>query len=99
MSRRRRTASSQAEKWPSARIAACVPRGPFGVEFRCGAAHVALASIYAGVSATAKHFPGHGDTAVDSHYGLPIITHDRETLERVDLEPFRAAIAAEWTRS
>lgn len=94
MSRRRRTASSQAEKWPSARIAACVPRGPFGVEFRCGAAHVALASIYAGVSATAKHFPGHGDTAVDSHYGLPIITHDRETLERVDLEPFRAAIAA-----
>lgn len=47
-----------------------------------------------GVIATVKHFPGHGDTDVDSHYGLPIIHHDRETLERVDLRPFREAIAA-----
>nr|WP_082686844.1 glycoside hydrolase family 3 protein [Bacillus sp. FJAT-27445] len=46
------------------------------------------------VIATAKHFPGHGDTAVDSHYGLPIINHDLETLHKVDLAPFKAAIAA-----
>ncbi|MCG6568299.1 glycoside hydrolase family 3 protein [Tessaracoccus sp. ZS01] len=47
-----------------------------------------------GVSASAKHFPGHGDTAVDSHYGLPLITHTREEWERLDAPPFRAAIAA-----
>ncbi|TFJ92467.1 glycoside hydrolase family 3 protein [Lentibacillus salicampi] len=46
------------------------------------------------VLATAKHFPGHGDTAVDSHYGLPIINHDLETLHEVDLKPFKAAIEA-----
>ncbi|ASK62321.1 beta-N-acetylhexosaminidase [Virgibacillus phasianinus] len=46
------------------------------------------------VIATAKHFPGHGDTAVDSHYGLPIINHDLETLHEVDLKPFKAAIDA-----
>ncbi|MFG6146826.1 glycoside hydrolase family 3 protein [Halobacillus sp. B23F22_1] len=46
------------------------------------------------VSATAKHFPGHGDTNVDSHYGLPIINHDLETLHDVDLKPFKAAIDA-----
>ncbi|GGZ39404.1 beta-N-acetylhexosaminidase [Streptomyces inusitatus] len=48
----------------------------------------------AGVSAVAKHFPGHGDTAVDSHYGLPVITHTREEWQRIDAPPFRAAIAA-----
>ncbi|WAX79899.1 glycoside hydrolase family 3 protein [Streptomyces sp. KMM 9044] len=47
-----------------------------------------------GVAATAKHFPGHGDTAVDSHTGLPVITHSREQWERLDAPPFRAAIAA-----
>ncbi|WP_037676374.1 glycoside hydrolase family 3 protein [Streptomyces griseus] len=47
-----------------------------------------------GVAATAKHFPGHGDTAVDSHYGFPVITHTREVWERLDAVPFRAAIAA-----
>lgn len=41
---------------------------------------------------TVKHFPGHGDTNTDSHYGLPIINHDLETLENVDLKPFKAAI-------
>ncbi|WP_229683092.1 glycoside hydrolase family 3 protein [Virgibacillus oceani] len=41
---------------------------------------------------TAKHFPGHGDTNVDSHYGLPIINHDLETLHNIDLKPFKAAI-------
>ncbi|MEU1179368.1 glycoside hydrolase family 3 N-terminal domain-containing protein [Streptomyces sp. NPDC005820] len=48
----------------------------------------------AGVAATAKHFPGHGDTAVDSHTGFPVITHTREVWERLDAAPFRAAIAA-----
>ncbi|WP_209365772.1 glycoside hydrolase family 3 protein [Sediminibacillus dalangtanensis] len=43
---------------------------------------------------TAKHFPGHGDTDVDSHYGLPIINHDLETLQEVDLKPFQAGIDA-----
>ena len=41
---------------------------------------------------TAKHFPGHGDTDVDSHYGLPIIDHSFETLLEVDIKPFKAAI-------
>ncbi|MFH8799418.1 glycoside hydrolase family 3 protein [Streptomyces sp. NPDC017936] len=48
----------------------------------------------AGVAATAKHFPGHGDTAVDSHHGFPVITHTREVWEELDAVPFRAAIAA-----
>ncbi|WP_058301248.1 beta-N-acetylhexosaminidase [Gorillibacterium timonense] len=47
----------------------------------------------AGVAATVKHFPGHGDTEFDSHYGLPLIAHDAERLERVELAPFRRAIA------
>ncbi|WP_330457960.1 glycoside hydrolase family 3 protein [Streptomyces sp. NBC_00820] len=46
------------------------------------------------VAATAKHFPGHGDTAVDSHFGFPVITHSRELWEKLDAVPFRAAIAA-----
>jgi beta-glucosidase-like glycosyl hydrolase len=45
-----------------------------------------------GVIATAKHFPGHGDTAVDSHRGLPIINYPLARLEQVELVPFRAAI-------
>ena len=44
-----------------------------------------------GIGATAKHFPGHGDTEVDSHSGLPIITYDQETLDQ-HLVPFQAAI-------
>jgi beta-N-acetylhexosaminidase len=48
----------------------------------------------AGVAATVKHFPGHGDTAVDSHTGFPVITHSRELWEKLDAVPFRAAIAA-----
>ncbi|MEU6230481.1 glycoside hydrolase family 3 protein [Streptomyces sp. NPDC047042] len=46
------------------------------------------------VAATAKHFPGHGDTAVDSHYGFPVIQHTREQWNTVDAPPFRAAIRA-----
>jgi beta-N-acetylhexosaminidase len=45
-----------------------------------------------GVIATAKHFPGHGDTAIDSHRGLPIINYPLARLEQVELVPFRAAI-------
>ncbi|HEY6844444.1 MAG TPA: glycoside hydrolase family 3 protein, partial [Thermoanaerobaculia bacterium] len=45
--------------------------------------------------ATAKHFPGHGDTHVDSHISMPAVTVDRQRLERVELVPFRAAIAAD----
>jgi beta-N-acetylhexosaminidase len=44
--------------------------------------------------ATAKHFPGHGDTAADSHIDLPTIPASRERLETLELVPFRAAIAA-----
>ncbi|MCS6962516.1 MAG: glycoside hydrolase family 3 protein [Thermoflexus sp.] len=47
-----------------------------------------------GVIATAKHFPGHGDTQEDSHFTLPIVSHDLERLNRVEFVPFRAAIAA-----
>ncbi|HZX38653.1 MAG TPA: glycoside hydrolase family 3 protein [Streptomyces sp.] len=48
----------------------------------------------AGVAATSKHFPGHGDTTVDSHTGIPVITHTRQQWEEIDAPPFRAAIAA-----
>ncbi|MEM6280736.1 MAG: beta-N-acetylhexosaminidase [Chloroflexota bacterium] len=47
-----------------------------------------------GVLATAKHFPGHGDTDADSHYRLPVVDVDRARLDAVELRPFRAAIAA-----
>ncbi|QFY06428.1 beta-N-acetylhexosaminidase [Nonomuraea phyllanthi] len=46
------------------------------------------------VAATAKHFPGHGDTDVDSHTGLPVIKHTRAQWERIDAPPFEAAIGA-----
>ncbi|MDX6207453.1 MAG: beta-N-acetylhexosaminidase [Frankiales bacterium] len=48
----------------------------------------------AGVAACLKHFPGHGNTHVDSHRGLPVVEDDLETLERTALPPFRAGIAA-----
>ena len=47
-----------------------------------------------GAFATAKHFPGHGDTNVDTHLGLAVINHPREHLDQVELVPFKAAIAA-----
>ena len=47
-----------------------------------------------GVAATAKHFPGHGDTAVDSHLGLPEVPHDLERLKKVELYPFQQAMDA-----
>jgi beta-N-acetylhexosaminidase len=47
-----------------------------------------------GIIATAKHFPGHGDTSLDSHTALPLVPYDRARLDRVELPPFAAAIAA-----
>jgi beta-N-acetylhexosaminidase len=46
----------------------------------------------AGIAATAKHFPGHGDTSSDSHRGAPIVTHDAKRIRSVELVPFRAAV-------
>jgi beta-N-acetylhexosaminidase len=48
----------------------------------------------ANVIATAKHFPGHGDTNVDSHHGLPVVPHKRKHLERNELMPFSAVVRA-----
>lgn len=45
-----------------------------------------------GTAATGKHFPGHGDTDTDSHLGLPVVTHDLDTVHKLDLVPFQAAI-------
>ncbi len=48
-----------------------------------------------GVATCAKHFPGHGDTDLDSHFALPCLDLDRERLDRTELPPFHAAIAAD----
>jgi beta-N-acetylhexosaminidase len=45
-----------------------------------------------GVLSCGKHFPGHGDTDLDSHDALPVLRHDRSRLDRVELAPFRAAV-------
>lgn len=47
-----------------------------------------------GVAACLKHFPGHGDVAIDSHLGLGVVNKDRDTLDKVELKPFKDAIAA-----
>ncbi|HXY25760.1 MAG TPA: glycoside hydrolase family 3 N-terminal domain-containing protein [Candidatus Acidoferrum sp.] len=47
-----------------------------------------------GALATAKHFPGHGDTAADSHIDLPVISANADRMEHLELVPFRAAIAS-----
>jgi beta-N-acetylhexosaminidase len=68
----------------------------FGADPDLVAAHVAAfvrGLQSAGVGACVKHFPGHGDTAVDSHHGLPVVAGGAEGLEAA-LRPFRAAIAA-----
>ncbi len=50
--------------------------------------------LTAGVCATAKHFPGHGDTDSDSHYTLPILDHSISIIDSIDLYPFKKAIEA-----
>lgn len=45
-----------------------------------------------GIISSLKHFPGHGDTNVDSHTGLPRVDHDRKTVDSIDLKPFKYAI-------
>ena len=49
----------------------------------------------AGIAACGKHFPGHGDTSIDSHHDLPLVEHSPDRLEAIELVPFRAAIAAD----
>jgi beta-N-acetylhexosaminidase len=79
------------------------PRNPvigvrsFGSEPELVARHVAAfvaGTQERGVAACAKHFPGHGDTAVDSHLGLPVVEAGREELLAGALVPFRAAVEA-----
>ncbi|HEY1353593.1 MAG TPA: beta-N-acetylhexosaminidase [Ktedonobacteraceae bacterium] len=48
----------------------------------------------AGVATCVKHFPGHGDTATDSHLAMPVVPYEMERLERVELVPFKTSIAA-----
>lgn len=69
----------------------------FGADPRLVARHTAAyvrGLQGAGVAACTKHFPGHGDTAVDSHHALPRIDADLDTLTARELVPFRAAVAA-----
>ncbi|MGX1130849.1 beta-N-acetylhexosaminidase [Streptomyces glaucescens] len=69
----------------------------FGADPRAVARLVAAEVVgyqRSGVAATAKHFPGHGDTETDSHYGFPVIKHTREQWETLDAPAFRAAIEA-----
>lgn len=69
----------------------------FGAEPQLVARHTAAyveGLQSAGVAACTKHFPGHGDTAVDSHHDLPRIAADLNTLRERELVPFRAAVAA-----
>lgn len=47
------------------------------------------------VLAFGKHFPGHGDTGIDSHIDLPLVPHNRDRLDQIELVPFKAAIAAD----
>jgi beta-N-acetylhexosaminidase len=61
---------------------------------RCGAGFM-LGHHTAGVVPCVKHFPGHGDTIVDSHVDLPTIEHDRTRLDKIELYPFERAVAAD----
>jgi beta-N-acetylhexosaminidase len=65
---------------------------PAAVSVQVAAAVRGLQS--AGVAATLKHFPGHGNTTVDSHADLPVLSQPRSVLEATDLPPFRAGITA-----
>ncbi|MCA9493464.1 MAG: beta-N-acetylhexosaminidase, partial [Myxococcales bacterium] len=58
------------------------------------AGSLALGLTMSGVIACAKHFPGHGDTAVDSHLALPVVEREEPDLRHTELPPFRAAVEA-----
>jgi beta-N-acetylhexosaminidase len=66
--------------------------GDAGLAARLGAA-VVRGLQRSGIAACGKHFPGHGDTSVDSHHTLPVVEHDIRRLEAVEFVPFRRAIA------
>jgi beta-N-acetylhexosaminidase len=69
----------------------------FSADAEVAARHVAAwtaAHEQCGVATSVKHFPGHGDTAVDSHLGLPVLEATPDLLRRRELLPFQAAIAA-----
>ncbi|VEU82803.1 beta-N-acetylhexosaminidase [Acholeplasma hippikon] len=55
-------------------------------------ANATIKGLQNSIVATAKHFPGHGDTTVDSHLGLPTVTKTRSELEKFEFKPFRSAI-------
>ncbi len=61
---------------------------------RLGAAAITAMQDEAGLLACGKHFPGHGDTDIDSHLALPVISHNRARLDAIELLPFKSAIAA-----
>ena len=65
---------------------------PFQVAVRSRLVMLGMQSM--GVMACAKHFPGHGDTSVDSHVDLPMIAHGRQRLDAVELYPFRDLVQA-----
>ena len=67
-------------------------RDPHGVGV--SAAALIRAMQAGGVAGCAKHFPGHGDTSQDSHFTLPVLSHDLERLRSIELVPFQAAIRA-----
>ena len=65
-----------------------------GIAAAMGAAAVRGLQDDGGILACGKHFPGHGDTDVDSHHALPTIPHGLQRLSEIELRPFRAAIDA-----
>jgi len=66
--------------------------GENSIEVAAKAYHYMKGMQDEGIICSAKHFPGHGDTAVDSHHDLPIISHDRARLDSIELLPFKSLI-------